>query len=479
MKKMLSIAALAALATSSFAASDLASAFKEGTVSGDLRALYMNNSVSSDAKAAGTPNNSAFAVGGKLKYETAPLYGLTAGVGFYTVQDLGTANPTAAKNVAGVFDSDNKSSYSLLGEAYLQYAVAKTVVKVGRQTLDTPLAGSDDIRMIPNLFEAALVINSDLPQTTLIGGYVSRMAGLDSYSNTDTVKAVTGSTTASGVGSTPNGRISFQSMSRSALGNLADLDNSKVGGTIGDSVGDKGVYVVAAVNSSIKDLTLQVWEYYAQDVVNAVYGQADYKLGLGGANALDISVQGYNMQGIGKTKDLLNSATVKGLGLGKIDYSVYGAKLAYENALGLTPYVAYDKVTEQKDGTNGGTFVFGAWGGYPEFAIGEETFYNTFGNAAAASTALNGAQVWKVGADYDLSKLGLGARTFGVAYTKFDLKNQYNGGTDTDTGVWDVKYTCKGALVKNLDATLLYENADSKNNIYDRNTYKVVLNYNF
>ncbi len=48
MKKMLSIAAVAALATSSFAASDLAGAFKEGKTSGQVRAMYLKQDFSSD-----------------------------------------------------------------------------------------------------------------------------------------------------------------------------------------------------------------------------------------------------------------------------------------------------------------------------------------------------------------------------------------------------------------------------------------------
>ncbi len=93
MKKMLSIAAVAALATSSFAASDLASAFKEGKASGQIRAMYIQTDVKDPLV-----DTSAFAVGGKLAYETAPLYGISAGAAFYTSQDLGTKNKDANKD---------------------------------------------------------------------------------------------------------------------------------------------------------------------------------------------------------------------------------------------------------------------------------------------------------------------------------------------------------------------------------------------
>lgn len=435
MKKMLSIAAVAALATSSFAASDLADAFKEGKASGQIRGMYIKSDNKSPAV-----DTSAFAVGGKLAYETAPLYGISVGAAFYTSQDLGTKNKDANKVDGSLYDESSKS-YSLLGQAYVVGSFGKTTVKVGRQQLDTPLAGSDDIRMVPNLFEAALVINTDLPSTTLIGGYVSRMAGWDSISNKP-------------------GRSQFQSMSRSVLGGSVDAS------VTGTHVGDNGVYVAAAINNSVKDLTLQAWEYYAVDVANAVYLQADYKLGLGKETALNLAGQFYNISGIGETKDLL-----KKLGIGKVDYSVYGAKAGLENAVGLTPYVAYNKVSEQKDSAAGGTFVFGAWGGYPEFAIAEEFWYSSGAN-------MNGGQSYKLGADYSLQKLGLGNRTIGVAYTKFDAKDKYNAG-DVDVGVWDIVYTCSGALVKNLDAKIAFSSVDSKDNTIDRKVYKAVLNYNF
>lgn len=460
MKKMLSIAAVAALATSSFAASDLAGAFKEGKASGQIRAMYVYNDFKNDDH--GGPDTKGIALGGKLGFETAPVYGISAGAVLYTSQDMGLKNPASTGRQDPYTYDENGNSYSLLGQAYLQGQFGKTTVKVGRQQLDTPLAGSDDIRMIPNLFEAALVINTNVPDTTLIGGYVARMAGLDSVSD-------------------KSARTQFQSMSRAALGALVDnTDTTAQGGHAVTAIQDKGVAVAAIINNSVKDLTLQVWDYYAYDVLNAIYAQADYKLGLGKDMALNLSAQYEHLNDMGKTKDVLRSIDAK------VGYDVYGVKASLETPIGLTPYLAYNKVSEQKNGT--GLYVFGAWGGYAEFAMGEETWYNSLGTGVlgtATQTSMNGAAVYKIGADYSLEKVGLGARTIGLAYTKFDLKDKYNQtgtpavDTDKDMNVWDLKYTCSGALVKNLDATVLFESADSKYNALDRKTAKVVFNYNF
>lgn len=278
MKKTISILAAVVLAKYSFADSDLVNAFKDGKTSGQIRSMYIKTDNKSPIL-----DTSAFAVGGKLAYETAPFYGISGGLAFYTSQDFGTKNEDINKVDESLYD-ENKNSYTILGQAYLLGQFGKTTVKVGRQQIDTPLAGSDDARMIPNLFEAALITNTDLTDTTLIAGYISKMAGWDSLSD-------------------KSSRTKFQSMSRSVLGSRVD-----------EQVGDKGVYVVAAINNSIKDLTFQAWEYRAVDVVNALYLQADYKLDLAKDIALDLAAQYYNMIGIGKTKDLLNDAN-EGLSL--------------------------------------------------------------------------------------------------------------------------------------------------------------------
>jgi len=425
-KTILSLAAISALAVSSFAANDLASAFKEGKISGDIRAMYFQD----DFKPSATKDLSSTAIGGKLKFETAPLYGVSMGVSVYTTQAL---NGTGAGAVPSMFDgSTGNKGYTILGEAYLLGTYGKTTVKVGRQQIDTPLAGSDDIRMIPNLFDAALVINTDLPDTTLIGGYVARMAGLDSLYGTGAQYAT------------------FKSMSASALG-----------ATTANAVGvnNDGVYVAAVVNNSIKDLTAQAWYYSAQEVLNAYYLQADYKLG-----ALTLSGQYYNLDDTGKTATALTTAGTP------LNYSVYGAKAAYAfDSIGLTPYVAYDAFSKKDNGI----FVAGAWGGYPEFAQMEEWFSNS------ASIKPSDLKITKVGADYSLEKLGLGARTFSLAYGNFNYSKAANNNVDKDTKIYDAILNCDSTLLKNLSTRIAYERVDSKDNTIDQNIAKVIFNYNF
>jgi hypothetical protein len=69
-----------------------------------------------------------------------------------------------------------------LTEAYLTYGIesANTSIKIGRQTLPkslSPFAFSENWQMFENTFEAALVVNSSIPDTTLVGAYVTKGNG--------------------------------------------------------------------------------------------------------------------------------------------------------------------------------------------------------------------------------------------------------------------------------------------------------------
>lgn len=61
-------------------------------------------------------------------------------------------------------------------EAYLTKKMGNTLVKAGRQELNTPLVFSEKWNVMPTTFDAAVIINSDLATSglTLVGAYVSK-----------------------------------------------------------------------------------------------------------------------------------------------------------------------------------------------------------------------------------------------------------------------------------------------------------------
>lgn len=150
------------------------SVFTEGKISGELRSMY----ASYDQKKSANLDTYATAVGGELKYETASFYGFNAGAAFVTSQDLNFATGDSAKNRQNDELSSSSGSYTELSEAYLNYAYDGLNLRAGRQVIDTPLADSDDIRMIKNTFEA-YTATYDISNFSFMAGHLRNWQGVD------------------------------------------------------------------------------------------------------------------------------------------------------------------------------------------------------------------------------------------------------------------------------------------------------------
>ena len=125
--------------------------------------------------------NSASALGGKLKVESKEWNGLSLGASFYSshlIKDL-SGNVDSARRNYELTSEEN--SYTIVSEAYINYKANNFSFKIGRQLIDTPYADSDDIRMTPNTFEGA-VATYDKGNFTFIGAYLTRWQGADAES---------------------------------------------------------------------------------------------------------------------------------------------------------------------------------------------------------------------------------------------------------------------------------------------------------
>jgi len=162
----LSLAALcvATLSTCALGADTLADAFKEGKVSGELKAFYWDR----DRNPA-ISGESIFNTGVVLGYTTGSFNGFSLGL-------TGQVNsaPFASSNAKTQFGWDEYGSGAQLSEAYLAYSAGKTTVQVGRMFLNTPLIASLGNRIVKEAFEGASIVNTDLPNTTLTAAYVQK-----------------------------------------------------------------------------------------------------------------------------------------------------------------------------------------------------------------------------------------------------------------------------------------------------------------
>ncbi|MFA5233091.1 MAG: OprD family outer membrane porin [Sulfurimonas sp.] len=147
--------------------------FEEGKISGEIRSMYAEYNL----KKAGEKDIYATAIGGYLKYESAELNGFSAAAAFALSHDVGFATgDEGVKQNPELSSSDGE--YSVLREAYLNYKSGDFNFRAGRQIIDTPLADSDDIRMIANTFEA-YIASYQLSNFSFMAGKLQKWQGYD------------------------------------------------------------------------------------------------------------------------------------------------------------------------------------------------------------------------------------------------------------------------------------------------------------
>lgn len=164
-------------------ASTINGMFEEGKISGEIRSMYAGYNL----RKAGEKDIYATAIGGHLKYETLELNGFSAAAAFALSHDIGFA--TGDKGVKQNPElSSSDGEYSVLREAYLNYKSGDFNFRAGRQLIDTPLADSDDIRMIANTFEA-YIASYQLSNFSFMAGKLQKWQGYDADLNSGWVRA--------------------------------------------------------------------------------------------------------------------------------------------------------------------------------------------------------------------------------------------------------------------------------------------------
>lgn len=215
----------------SMSADNLSDAFTNGKIKGEIKSIYSSSNFLGKSN---TDNIST--VGGSLGYITSDFYGFSAGATFQASHVIDDRN----KN--NVFKNDLDASGAVLSEAYLNYKLSNTSVKAGRQFIYTPLVssainGRSSESLVKDSFEAYLITNTDIPNTTITAGYV------DKYQD--------------------------KTDGKTNIGKFEDFED--------------GAYTLYVKNNSIENLELQA-QYLNVDAKKAnsdrdnVYLQADYKI---------------------------------------------------------------------------------------------------------------------------------------------------------------------------------------------------------
>lgn len=229
---------LLGLGSQSFAADSIAESFKDGEFSGKLKSYYFMENYDS----ASSSDNTVWANGGELSYKTADFNGFKLGTTFQT------SHITNIDDTAGKQNKTMNASGSVMSEAYLSYKYKNTTLKTGRQFVSLPLIKGSGSRLIKESFEGTFLTNTDIPDTKISLGKVTKY-----QTRTD------------GVSSTTNS-ASFNN------------DTTNVG-DVGEfhDIGTDGAISLYVKNSSIDNLTLQAHYVDFIDEVADLYLDGIYK----------------------------------------------------------------------------------------------------------------------------------------------------------------------------------------------------------
>lgn len=382
-------------------------------VSGDAKLYYSTNDANSidlfDYR------NSIAQAGVNVGLSADLTKGVSTGASLQALSTLGLEGQL----VNGVWEGGTTDSF-WFDTAWLAGTVGKTTGKAGRMELDTPLVFTETWSMAKNTFEAAVVMNQDIPGTTLVAAYV---------------------------GGT-NGAILTKAASTGA-GVIADI-NSTQNTTFSQFY--NGAYTVGAINNSYEPLTVQAWYYDATQIVNAYWLQAD------------LSMEGFIFGAQYTGQDDKTAAT-------NSTQSAYAVKLGYEVKDMVTISAAYSSTSNdtaggliKKVGANYATLGSASSAASKLYT---EMWWN-FGNVSSTDTnSYNVVIESPVNGLFDLY----------AAYTSAD----HGSASTSNASATSNEFTATATKSYGpLDTTLAYINYDAGTTGTDTvNTVQVYLTYNF
>ncbi|MCX6061237.1 MAG: OprD family outer membrane porin [Campylobacterales bacterium] len=389
-------------------------AFRNGKVSGDLRAFWYNGD--RDLKV----DRTALTVGGILSYQTAPFYGLQANASFFSSNGTTSLTQMPESGQTSNLKSDG-SSINVLGEAALSYTYDDTIVKYGRQRLNTPLTNDYYNRMLPNSFEALTLENRSIADVILKGAYITKWK----YKDSDLFIS-------------PTENYGFH------------RDIVMLGGVI-----KKG------------GSTNEVYDYYVPDVMNALYIQSETPKILPESSPFNISgaVQFLKENGVGDELIKLSSTYLIGTKLG-----------LHYNSWSLTGL--FTQIGDQSLAGTGGRYAKMGWGGfitYTDLQIDGET-ENAGAVAYGAVVTHRFDKTLEASLKYlriDQSDTKQSAPNSLTDNPRPD-SNEYNFDT-TYQPTKEIRLRCRFAYIDyNPDSTNLY-----KNRAYDEFNTRIIADYMF
>ncbi len=221
--------------------------------------------------------------------------------------------------------------------------ISNTTLVLGRQALDTPMVFTETWNIAKNTYDAAVAVNNDIVDTTLVGAWVGRTNGIDILKG-GFANPVVG-----------QGVVRTDGISDNAFHRFLT---------------DEGAYAFGAVTKLIPTVTAQAWYYIAPSAAKTAWLQADTEYaGFGlGAQYVYNDVDGNADTGSGYAVKL--GYNYEGLGLSAA-YSSMDDKLTTAANLGGTQSKLYTE----------------AWWGYGQVSQADTDSFNVTATYSAADIA--------------------------------------------------------------------------------------------
>ena len=345
------VAALAILLPGSALAYDLDfNGNNYGTFNATLKAQHVV-----DAKDNGFDPSDGTAYMVALKYATPDLGGLKLKLGHYTSGDLFSitdfdVNTSKARVARGLFINEKGHTDYQLGEILIDYKGDMADFQIGRSMLNTPLT-KNSYSLTPNFYSAALATARPMKGLSLKAGLITEM----SYgARAATDWGLIGEATPTAGAARDPREEGPDGISQGRFYDISEI----VAGPNAEST--TGITVLNATYKGVENLTLSGWNYYADDIANSMYFQADYAIPIKSMKS-KLTFSGQYLRQRGKGDELAvdigdSSTTADDQSL---DYNLAGAKIA----LGNKKWAVYGAANS----SSGDSYFLNAFGGDPAF----------------------------------------------------------------------------------------------------------------
>lgn len=229
----------------------LAQVFKKGRTSGHFRYYFMATQNKKELQ-----DFYGNAIGGGLKYETAPFYGFAFGIGGFFVYNVGSTNFTKTRQPSryesALFDLEdpaNTNDMSRLDALYIKYANNRTKIVFGKQLINTPFINPQDGRMQPTTVEGLYALSNPTDKLTLEGGWLYKFS--------------------------PRSTVKWYSVEQSIGINPQGLNQDGSVGNYAGNLNSKGVIIAGVTFKPIKELQVKLFEQFTENIFNTAFLQAD------------------------------------------------------------------------------------------------------------------------------------------------------------------------------------------------------------